>query len=54
MPVFEAAVSQRVSFAESAARGSTVLEDSPDGLAAREIEALVKELLAIRPVEDAA
>jgi chromosome partitioning protein len=45
LPVFAAAVSQRVAFAESAARGSTVLEDSPDGPAAGEIEAVVSELL---------
>src|SRR5512134_1281028 len=45
LPVFAAAVSQRVAFAESAARGSTVIEDSPQGQAAAEIEAVVNELL---------
>ena len=45
LPVFAASVSQRVAFAESAARGSTVIEDSPQGPAAAEIEAVVNELL---------
>ena len=54
LPIFAAAISQRVSFAESAARGSTVLEDTPDSPAAREIEAVVKELLAARSLENAA
>jgi chromosome partitioning protein len=45
LPVFASAVSQRVAFAESAARGSTVIEDSPEGPAAGEIEAVVNELL---------
>jgi chromosome partitioning protein len=45
LPVFAASVCQRVAFAESAARGSTVLEDSPSGPAAGEIEAVVDELL---------
>jgi chromosome partitioning protein len=44
LPVFAAAVCQRVAFAESAARGSTVLEDTPDGPAAVEIRAVVDEL----------
>jgi chromosome partitioning protein len=54
LPVFAAFVCQRVSFAESAARGSTVLEDSPEGQAATEIEAVVNELLAARAPEFAA
>jgi chromosome partitioning protein len=47
LPVFAAAVCQRVAFAESAARGSTVIEDSPEGPAAAEIEAVVNELLEV-------
>ena len=54
LPVFAASVCQRVSFAESAARGSTVLEDSPEGQDAGEIEAVVNELLAARSREFAA
>jgi chromosome partitioning protein len=51
LPVFAASVCQRVSFAESAAHGSTVLEDSPEGQAASEIEAVVNELLAARALK---
>jgi chromosome partitioning protein len=51
LPVFTASVCQRVSFAESAARGSTVLEDSPEGQASSEIKAVVNELLAARAPE---
>jgi chromosome partitioning protein len=40
-----AQVSQRVSFADSAAAGSTVLEAEPRGAAAREILALRDEIL---------
>ena len=48
LPIFRASVGQRVSFAESAARGSSVLEDSPEGPAAGEIDAVVNELLAVQ------
>jgi chromosome partitioning protein len=44
VPVLPAAVHQRVAFAESAATGRTVLETTPDGLAAREIRDLVKAI----------
>ena len=44
-PIAKAAISQRVAFAESAARGQTVLETNPLGQAAIEIKKLVKELL---------
>lgn len=46
-PVLKAAISQRVAFAESAARGSTVMELDPEGPASREIGALVDELEAM-------
>ena len=45
VPALEAAVCQRVSFAESAAEGRTVLETAPRSLAASEIRQLAKELL---------
>jgi len=45
LPVLASEICQRVAFAESAANGSTVLEDAPESLAAREIEALAAELL---------
>jgi chromosome partitioning protein len=44
LPVLSASVCQRVAFAESAARGSTVLEDAPTSVAAEEIRNLVAEL----------
>ena len=45
IPVLAAQIAQRVSFAESAANGSTVLEDEPSSLASKEIQALAAELL---------
>lgn len=45
VPVLKSAISQRVSFAESAGKGSTVLETDPKGLAAKEIAAMVNEIL---------
>jgi chromosome partitioning protein len=45
VPVFEATVTQRVAFAETAAKGVTVFETDPEGTAAREMEAVVTELL---------
>jgi chromosome partitioning protein len=44
LPVLNAAVSQRVAFAETAAIGQTVLETDPHGQAAQEIRALVAEI----------
>jgi chromosome partitioning protein len=43
-PVLRTAIAQRVAFAETAARGLTVLEAEPSGAAAREIEALTDDL----------
>lgn len=45
IPVLTTTIGQRVAFAESAANGSTVLENDPTSLASREIIALVEELL---------
>jgi len=47
IPVLRTAISQRVAFAESATSGCTVLETEPKGAAAKEIKALVKELIQI-------
>jgi chromosome partitioning protein len=47
IPVLKSSVSQRVAFAESAASGQTVLETDRNGSAAREILALVDELLSL-------
>ena len=48
VPVLAAALHQRVVYAESAARGLTVLEAAPGSEAAREIDALAKEILGAR------
>lgn len=45
LPVLKSEICQRVSFAESAAQGQTVLETDPESIASREISALVKEVL---------
>lgn len=45
IPVMTATVGQRISFAESAATGLTVLETEPRSQAAAEINALINELL---------
>ena len=45
VPVFEATVTQRVAFAETAARGATVFDTEPESTAAREMEAVAKELI---------
>jgi chromosome partitioning protein len=43
-PVLKSAVCQRVSFADSATLGKTVFDNDPEGQAAKEIMALVKEV----------
>jgi chromosome partitioning protein len=45
LPVLKASLCQRVSFAESAAQGGTVLEADPTSLAAQEMKALATEIL---------
>jgi chromosome partitioning protein len=45
LPVLKSQISQRVSFAECAAKGLTVLETEPDSLASKEIKALLKEIM---------
>jgi chromosome partitioning protein len=47
VPVLRAQICQRVSFAESAGQGRTVLETDPQSMASREITILVDELLEI-------
>ena len=48
LPILQNLTSQRVIYANSAVRGSTVLDDEPTGAAAKEIRALVKEIIAWR------
>ncbi len=45
VPIFDATITQRVAFAESAAQGKTVFETEPGSIAAREMEAVGQELL---------
>jgi chromosome partitioning protein len=45
IPVLKSHIGQRVTFAESAAQGSTVMEIAPESLASQEVKALVNELL---------
>ena len=45
VPALDAAVCQRIAFAETAATGLAVFETEPDGPAAREIEALREEIM---------
>jgi chromosome partitioning protein len=45
MPIFNKYTSQRVVYATSAAKGSTVIDDDPLGLAAKEIKGIVNEIL---------
>jgi len=47
IPVLKTVISQRVSFAESAAVGGTVLDTDPNGAAAKEILALTEEILSL-------
>ncbi|MEB3703277.1 hypothetical protein Bealeia2_01971 (plasmid) [Candidatus Bealeia paramacronuclearis] len=45
IPVFNSYTSQRIIYATSAATGSTVIDDDPLGLAAKEIKEIVNEIL---------
>ena len=47
LPVLKTTIAQRIAFAEAATSGSTVLETEPQSMAAREIEALVREVLEV-------
>src|SRR5476651_1895592 len=47
LPILAADVSQRVGFAEAVASGQTFLDTDPDGLAAREVILLVRELVTL-------
>jgi chromosome partitioning protein len=47
VPVLKSQICQRVSFAESAASGQTVIETEPESIASKEIFALVNEILEI-------
>lgn len=46
LPVLPTPICQRIAFAESAARGQTVFETSPESSAGRELSALVDDMLA--------
>jgi chromosome partitioning protein len=51
LPILAADISQRVGFAEAVASGQTVLDTDPDGLAAREVISLVRELVKLHEQE---
>jgi chromosome partitioning protein len=53
VPILAAALTQRVVYAESAAKGLSVIEAAPTSEAAREIEALAREVLGARTREAA-
>lgn len=54
IPVLATHIGQRVAFAESAANGSTVLEDDPASLASREIITLAEELMGRMTMKETA
>ena len=45
-PVLESAIHQRVAYTETAARGTSAIEEDPDSIAGKEIKALVEEVLS--------
>jgi len=47
LPVLEARITQRVSYPTTAASGTTVLDTEPEGDAAREVRALLQEIIQI-------
>jgi chromosome partitioning protein len=51
IPILDTDVSQRVGFAEAVAGGQTVLDTDPDGMAAREVISLVRELVKLHEQE---
>lgn len=51
LPILATDISQRVGFAEAVASGQTVLDTDPDGLAAREVISLVRELVKLHEQE---
>jgi chromosome partitioning protein len=48
VPVLSAVLSQRIIYAESAAKGLSVIEAAPAGEAAREMEDLAKQVLGAK------
>jgi len=46
LPILNSCTSQRVIYPTSAAAGSTVVDDEPNGAAAKEIQAILEELLS--------
>jgi chromosome partitioning protein len=43
-PILNAFTSQRIAYAQSSSNGRTVLDTEPEGIAAKEVRALVKEI----------
>jgi chromosome partitioning protein len=45
LPILKHSISQRVSYAETATRGTTVIEEDPDSKAGKEFKTLVEEII---------
>jgi chromosome partitioning protein len=45
IPILEAVIHQRIAYAETAARGTSAIEEDPDSVAGKEIKSLVEEIL---------
>lgn len=50
VPVLKSSITQRVSYAETAARGTSTIEEDPGSLAGKEIKSLTEELLKINKI----
>jgi chromosome partitioning protein len=45
LPILKTIIHQRISYADSAARGSSAIEEDPDSMAGKEIKSLVSEII---------
>lgn len=45
LPIFKTVIHQRIAYAESAASGTSVIEEDPTSIAGKEIKALVEEII---------
>lgn len=50
IPVLKSSITQRVIFAETAARGTTAIEEDPESIAGKEIKALTEEIIRLNKV----
>lgn len=54
IPVLKSSITQRVSYAETAARGTSAIEEDPDSLAGKEIRTLTEEIIKLNKISKAA